>query len=89
MADVPSTPSPRTSLRPAGAEKFDPAVLRPVRPLPLGITREWAWGGSTGAGVDVAVVDSGVEDGHPWVGRVDSAVALSVDPAPPDAGRDA
>src|SRR5690349_20249986 len=87
MTVAPSTPTTRTALRPAGAEKFDPAVLRPVRPLPVGITREWAWGGSTGAGVDVAVVDSGIEDGHPMVGRVDSSVALSVDPSAPDGVR--
>jgi subtilisin family serine protease len=74
-----SQPGTRPALRPAGAEKFDPSVLGRVRALPLGITREWAWGGSTGEGVDVAVVDSGVEDGHPLVGRVDSAVAVSID----------
>jgi subtilisin family serine protease len=62
-------------------------VLGTVSPLPLGITREWAWGGSTGAGVDVAVIDSGIEDGHPRVGRVDSAVALSYDPGAPDGVR--
>lgn len=73
-----------TGLRPAGSEKFAPGVLGPVRPLSVGITREWAWGGSTGAGVDVAVVDSGIEAGHPLVGRVDSAVALSYDAAQPD-----
>jgi subtilisin family serine protease len=43
------------------------------------LTREWAWGGATGAGVDVAVVDSGIEADHPLAGRVDSAVALSYD----------
>lgn len=80
-------PAARTTLRPAGSEKFEPGVLRPVRPLPLGITRAWAWGGSTGAGVDVAVVDSGIEDGHPLVGRVDSAVAVSVDPSTPEGVR--
>lgn len=80
-------PVARTSLRPAGSEKFDPAVLQRVRPLSLEISREWAWGGSTGAGVDVAVVDSGVEDGHPWVGRVDSAVALNVDESRPEGVR--
>jgi subtilisin len=44
------------------------------------LTREWAWGGSTGAGVDVGVIDSGIEAGHPMVGEVTSAVALSYDP---------
>ena len=43
------------------------------------LTRDWAWGGATGAGVDVAVVDSGIEAGHPLVGEVTSAVALSYD----------
>jgi subtilisin family serine protease len=37
------------------------------------VTREWAWGGSTGRGVRVCIVDSGIEPGHPLVGPVDSA----------------
>jgi subtilisin family serine protease len=41
--------------------------------------RDWAWGGSTGRAVRVAIVDSGVEDGHPRVGRVDGAVAVELD----------
>lgn len=32
------------------------------------ITAEWAWGGSTGAGVKVAVIDSGIDADHPAVG---------------------
>jgi subtilisin family serine protease len=32
------------------------------------VTREWAWGGSTGAGVRVCLVDSGVDETHPDVG---------------------
>ena len=57
-------------------------TLPPVAPLPLAqgrLTREWAWAGATGAGVDVAILDSGIEDGHPLVGAVDGAVALSHD----------
>src|SRR2546430_4084611 len=34
---------------------------------PADRTAEWAWGGSTGAGVRVCIVDSGVETGHPDV----------------------
>jgi subtilisin family serine protease len=39
------------------------------------VTREWAFGGSTGD-VDVCIVDSGVERGHPLVGPVESAYAV-------------
>jgi subtilisin len=42
------------------------------------VTRDWAWGGSTGAGVRVCILDSGVEEGHPLVGGIDGAVAVEV-----------
>ena len=32
------------------------------------LTRDWAWGGSTGEGITVCILDSGVEAGHPLVG---------------------
>jgi subtilisin family serine protease len=40
------------------------------------VTREWALGGSTGAGVDVCILDSGVDAEHPLVGGLASAVAV-------------
>ena len=40
-------------------------------------TREWAFGGATGAGVRVCVLDSGVEAGHPLVGPVQRSVAVT------------
>lgn len=43
---------------------------------PLGDAREWAFGGSTGAGVRVCIVDSGIDAGHPMVGSVQSAFAV-------------
>jgi subtilisin len=43
------------------------------------ITREWAWGGSTGKGVSVCILDSGIDAGHELVGRLDRAVAVSLD----------
>ena len=44
--------------------------------LPDQVTREWAWEGSTGAGVRVCVLDSGIELDHPLVGRVDQSVTV-------------
>jgi subtilisin len=43
---------------------------------PARMTREWAWEGATGAGVRVAIVDSGVELDHPLVGPVQRSVAI-------------
>lgn len=44
--------------------------------LPDQVTREWAWGGSTGAGVSVCILDSGVELEHPLVGPVARSVVV-------------
>ena len=40
------------------------------------VTRDWAIGGATGEGVDVCILDSGVDGDHPLVGGVESAVAV-------------
>ena len=44
---------------------------------PVAITRDWAYGDSTGAGAKVCILDSGVETGHPKVGEVQSAVVVT------------
>ena len=53
-------------LRPAWSQDFTPEAIQKL--LARGpfakITPEWAWGGSTGAGVRIAVVDSGVDMQH-------------------------
>jgi subtilisin len=47
------------------------------RALPDGVDRAWAFGGANGAGIRVAVVDSGIDAAHPLVGAVASAVVVS------------
>jgi subtilisin len=45
--------------------------------LPLAqLTPTWAWGGSTGVGVRVAILDSGIDADHPAVGGVNGYLAL-------------
>ena len=41
------------------------------------VDRDWAWGGSTGKGAVVAVVDSGIERSHALVGEVEEAVVVT------------
>ena len=69
MAEEEPTPElaaiPAWSL-PAGAgERISIGVEWPER-----VTREWALGGSTGAGVRVCILDSGIEACHPLSGDV-------------------
>jgi subtilisin family serine protease len=55
---------------PAYSQPFLQAAIRELTssgPL-AGITPEWAWGGSTGQGVKVAIVDTGIEYDHEAVG---------------------
>ncbi|MER5198196.1 S8 family peptidase [Streptomyces sp. NPDC002755] len=54
--------------------------LRGKRPQDIGVTADgerpapaWDWRDARGRGIRVCVVDSGVEDGHPLIGRVDGA----------------
>ncbi|HEY6961039.1 MAG TPA: S8 family serine peptidase [Gaiellaceae bacterium] len=53
------------------------ASIAVANPLPDRVDREWAIGGSTGAGVSVCILDSGVEPDHPRVGTVHGAVVVS------------
>jgi subtilisin len=64
---------PAWSLPADAVEAISIAVDWPER-----VDREWAWGGSTGAGVRVCILDSGVEAGHPLVGELEGAVAVTV-----------
>src|SRR6266513_5197851 len=70
-----SDPSlPAWSLPAAAAERITLPHTWPER-----VTREWAWGGATGAGVRVCILDSGVETTHPLVGEVQQSVAISIE----------
>jgi len=66
--------------RPAWSDAFARANLPTPRAIPGldDLTPEWAWGGSVGAGVKVAVIDSGIDAGHPAVAGVRGYVAISV-----------
>jgi subtilisin len=63
---------PAWSLAAGGGDQISIGDKWPER-----VTREWAWGGSTGKGVRVCILDSGVESGHPLVGEIDQAVAFN------------
>ncbi len=61
--------------------------LGEVVALPLSDVREWAFGGGTGAGVRVAVIDSGVDATHPAVGSVAGWATVVDDPEEPTGHR--
>jgi subtilisin family serine protease len=73
-------------VKPAWSWQFEAGKLAPATtlPLPSPITADWAWGGSRGGGVRVAVLDSGIDAAHPAVGAVAGGVVLTYDPAAPD-----
>ena len=73
-------------MKPAWSWQFDSEHLGQILDmgLPSPITRDWAWGASGGAGVRVAVVDSGIEAEHPAVERVTRAVSIEDAPGSAD-----
>ena len=78
---------------PAWSEPFANIAGLARRMRLRGISREWAWGGSTGAGIRVGIIDSGLEVDHPRLaGRVVESVAVELDDdeaqVVPDDGKD-
>ncbi len=67
--------------RPAWSEQFLPEAIRRLnlKDALSALTPEIAWGGSTGKGVRVAVVDTGVEADHPvFDGRISGGVIIEL-----------
>jgi subtilisin family serine protease len=77
----PRQPPARIEPVPAWADAFLPDRLAPAPTLalPAELTADWAFGDRTGAGVKVAIIDSGVDAEHPWVGRITGGAVLSLD----------
>ena len=70
------------TIRPAWSQQFTADAIRQlVASGPLAqIDPEWAWGGSTGKGVRIAIVDSGIEYDHPALeGCVRGGVVVEFD----------
>ena len=65
---------------PAWSEPFVTDPLALARRIRLrGLNREWAWGGATGRGVRVGIIDSGLEMSHPaLLGRLVESVAVEI-----------
>jgi len=61
---------------PAWSLEQTPEAPEPA-PWPVTISREWAWGGSDGAGARVCIIDSGVDATHADVGAVAQAVSVT------------
>ena len=71
-----------TGLVPAWSWADRPEEAPTVRAIPEldDLTPAWAWGGSTGAGVRVAVIDSGIDNAHPAIaGQVRGYISFSED----------
>ena len=68
--------------RPAWSWSSSPDQITRLPTIPelKDITPGWAWGGSTGAGVKVGVIDSGIDNDHPAVaGHVRGYITMAED----------
>jgi subtilisin family serine protease len=71
QTDEPGEERPAWSLTAASVDRIDAG-------WPVRVDRNWAFGGATGAGVRVCILDSGVDGGHPRVGGLARSVVISV-----------
>jgi subtilisin family serine protease len=73
LPEIPEEYRPAWSLPAGGADSIALAVEWPGE-----VTRDWAWGDSTGKGVSVCILDSGIDADHSLVGGVQRSVAVSI-----------
>jgi subtilisin len=81
---------PEEELRPAWSSAFTPETIQQLAASgPFSrVTPDWAWGQSTGKGIRVAVVDSGIEYDHPAVDKsVQGGVIVEYDSRAKDSYR--
>lgn len=71
-----TTTEPEVDLPAWSLRRDDPRARALPRSWPHRIDRKWAWSGSDGAGVRVAIVDSGIDGDHELVGGLQRAVAV-------------
>jgi subtilisin len=69
-----SSPGPSLTWNALG---WTPEEITVAADWPARVTREWAWSGSSGRGVRVCLVDSGIDAGHPDVGPVQGSFAVT------------
>ncbi len=74
-------------LLPAWSGPFHTNIAATRLGLEHPITRSWAYGDGSGRGVRVAIIDSGIESGHPLVGDVVDGAVFTLDPAADDGVR--
>ena len=73
-----------SQMHPAWSWQVAPEQIQQLPAVPEleDLTPEWAWGGSTGAGVKVGVIDSGIDNEHPAIaGRVRGYISFGQDRA--------
>jgi subtilisin len=65
--------------QPAWAAPTDGPDRMMAEPWPADVTYDWVFGAADGEGVRVAVLDSGIDAGHPRVGAVAESVSIVTD----------
>ena len=71
--------TPASDLPSSSLSAADAATLTVASPWPFEVDRAWALGDSTGVGVRVCILDSGIDADHPNVRGIDRAVAVVPD----------